>query len=259
MSNGLPKHLIGCVGYINALPFAIGLAANPHVTLHRAPPKRLLTHLLRGQLSAALTSSIGAFHSNIQQITGFGISAYKRILSVNLYATQALFLNKSPHIAVTEDSASSLALFHILCKHLWQIPQPKLTPLPPHLLLTLTPEQYDGLLLIGDLALQHRDIPGFITYDLAQEWHALTRLPFVFALVLTSPSQEHQRLSSYLEEALMYDSSHRNETLNIAQKRVCLPLESIQEYYSLCRFRLQEEDYEGLRKFREYYDTLYTE
>ncbi|AAD18654.1 hypothetical protein CpB0535 [Chlamydia pneumoniae TW-183] len=259
MSNQLqPCISLGCVSYINSFPLSLQLIKRNDIRCVLAPPADLLNLLIEGKLDVALTSSLGAISHNLGYVPGFGIAANQRILSVNLYAAPTFFNSPQPRIAATLESRSSIGLLKVLCRHLWRIPTPHILRFITTKVLRQTPENYDGLLLIGDAALQHPVLPGFVTYDLASGWYDLTKLPFVFALLLHSTSwKEHPLPNLAMEEALQQFESSPEEVLKEAHQHTGLPPSLLQEYYALCQYRLGEEHYESFEKFREYYGTLY--
>ncbi|WP_348663767.1 menaquinone biosynthesis protein [Chlamydia vaughanii] len=258
MSNELERRLtLGCVSYINAFPFSLELAERNDIFLHTAPPADLLAKLLDGSLQFALTSSVGSLTHPLGKLSGFGIAAYKKILSVNLYAAPTFFTSGKLRIAATKESRSSVMLLNILCRYLWNTPIPEIIQLSSDDVLKTSSENYDGLLLIGDKALHHPHISGFSTYDLAQGWYELTQLPFVFAVVLSNNPQGSATIQTALEQSLSHFEAHPEAAIAKAVERTQLPENLIKEYYSLCRYRLREEDYEGLEKFREYHAAIY--
>lgn len=257
MSDQLQKRIaIGCVSYINALPFSLGLAKIQDVILHTAPPADLIPQILKGKLRYALTSSLGSVLYPLHAFSRFGIAAYKKILSVNLYATPKFFSKGALRIGVTKESLSSQYLLNILCKYLWETPLPHTVQLTSDAILTASPEEYDGLLLIGDQALHSPHLPGFSTYDLAQGWYELTHLPFVFAAILSSTLQEKDTVQAAFAHALHQYETSPHAVFTQAQQQSQLSKKQIQEYYSLCRYRLQEDDIEGFQKFRKYYGKI---
>ncbi|AFS27779.1 menaquinone biosynthesis protein [Chlamydia psittaci] len=257
MSDKFERRLtLGCVSYINAFPFSLEFAKRDDILLHTAPPSDLLEKLLNGDLQFALTSTVGLLTHPLGTVPGFGIAAYKKILSVNLYAAPTFFTSEKPRIAATKESRSSIMLFHILCRHLWNTPMPEIIQLPSDDVIEKA-ENYDGLLLIGDKALHHPHIPGFATYDLAQGWYELTQLPFVFAVVLSNHPEGSRRVQEALENSLSHFEAHPEAAIAKAVERTQLSEVVIRDYYSLCRYRLKEEDYEGIEKFREYHATIY--
>ncbi|AAP04980.1 menaquinone biosynthesis protein [Chlamydia caviae] len=257
MSDELERRItLGCVSYINAFPFSLELAKHKEILLHTAPPADLLGKLLDGSLQFALTSAVGLLTHPLGTLPGFGIAAYKKILSVNLYAASTFFTSEKLRIAATKESRSSVMLLNILCQHLWKTPIPEIIQLTSDKVIEKS-EEYDGLLLIGDKALRHPHVPGFTTYDLAQGWYELTQLPFVFAVVLSNNPQGSAIVQAALESSLSHFEVHPEAAIAQAIERSQLPEALIKEYYSLCRYRLREEDYEGLERFREYYATIH--
>ncbi|WP_100934610.1 menaquinone biosynthesis protein [Candidatus Chlamydia corallus] len=253
-----PRISLGCVNYINSFPFSLELIKRDDLDCFLAPPADLLNFLIEGKLDVALTSSLGTISHKLSYIRGFGIAAHQRILSVNLYAAPTFFTSPQPRIAATLESRSSIGLFKILCRHLWHVPTPHILRFTTTEVLTQTPANYDGLLLIGDAALKHPEIPGFTTHDLASGWYDLTKLPFVFALLLHRTSWEENPLPNLaLEEALEHFESSPENVLQKAHKHTGLNPSLLEEYYTLCHYRLGEEHYESLEQFREYYGTLY--
>ncbi|WP_201456715.1 menaquinone biosynthesis protein [Chlamydia sp. 17-3921] len=248
----------GCVSYINALPFSLQLLSNAKMKLVLAPPAKLLSKLLNNEIDLALTSAVGAISHKLRYLPGWGIAAYKRIQSVNLYASPTFFSSPEPRIAITKESRSSVALLRILCQNLWQIPTPRMYSCSSSEVATSSPDTYEGLLLIGDSALKHPTIPGFTTYDLVQSWDELTGLPFVFAVVLCNPSWKENSLPILtLNAAFSHFERSPKEVLETAHKRTSLSYQQLEQYYSLCRYRLEDEDYAGLKIFKKYYETLY--
>lgn len=248
----------GCVNYINALPFSLPLLENSYLQLHLAPPAELLKKILHHEIDCALTSSIGTVAQKLQCLPGWGIAAHKHVQSVNLYTSSSFFSSSKPKVAITNESLSSVALFKILCHNLWQVPSPQIEHLSPSEIINLSPDRYDGLLLIGDAALKHPQIPQFTTHDLAQCWDELTGMPFVFAVVLNRTSWENcsSLIHLALESALSHFENSPQEVIETAHKRTNLSHKDLRTYYSLLRYRLGEEDYAGLKAFQQYYDRL---
>lgn len=125
-----------------------------------------------------------------------------------------------------------------------------------HTIPKLPHTHYDALLLIGDTALHHLEIPYFTRYDLASEWYAWTKLPFVFATLLTLPTnqQSYEHLFLSLEEAIThFENGEHSAVLAAAHQRTNLPYSLLNEYYSLIRYRLTPEDQESLLLFKHYY------
>ncbi|ANH78310.1 menaquinone biosynthesis protein [Candidatus Chlamydia sanziniae] len=258
MSDKLSKRIsLGCIPYINALPFSLQLAKHKEIDLYTASPAELLTLLIHRKLNNALTSSFGAISHKLNYLPDFGIAAHKRILSVNLYTVPTFFNGKHTRLVSTQESRSSIELLKILCHYLWRVPIPEILRLPTHEVIQQSSDNCTGLLLIGDAALHHPKIPGFTTYDLAAGWYDLTQLPFVFAIILHNTSgKEESLLSQVFTKALNYFETHPQEVVQEAYQRTRLPKPLLQEYFTLCQYKLEDEHYESLARFQTYHEAL---
>jgi chorismate dehydratase len=101
-------------------------------------------------------------------------------------------------IALDEGSRTSAALAQVILRHRHGI-RPELLPLP----MNANPESLDAdaVLLIGDRAM-HACLPGFpFAFDLGQEWHDWTGLPFVYAAWAVRDGVELGGVESALHEA----------------------------------------------------------
>lgn len=241
----------GCVNYINAFPFSLYLQKQSQIRLTLSSPDCLLRMLLNKEIDIALTSAAAALHYPLTYHSSFGISANQQVLSVNLYA-QPSFFTKPSRVAVPRESTSSLALLQTLSHHVWN-QKHQFVSFPMQTIPKLSHTQYDALLLIGDTALRHLDIPYFTRYDLAYEWYTWTKLPFVFATLLTvhSNQKSYEKLFSALEEAIK--NADRSVILEAARQQTNLPISLLKDYYSLLHYRLTAEDHESLHLFKHYY------
>ncbi len=232
---------LGFVDSINALPFHLpfrqGVLPSPGM-LSFAPPSQLNAHLRADILDVALTSASETFS---KQLAPFCISAEKEVGSVHFYAKNS----KGGRVGVTPHSAASIALLKVLCHHFWKI-SPHFEPLDRSKLL-----QYEGILLIGDEALQTPHLLGYQTIDLAQAWYQETGLPFVFALFSCAQPIETTQLEEQLEEALTWSLDHLDAVVCEAYKQCPLPLEQIHRYFGRLNYRLGEKEREGLKLFQE--------
>jgi chorismate dehydratase len=106
-------------------------------------------------------------------VPGLCIASKQRVCSVLLFSKRPLLEIK--RVYLTPASLTS----KLLCKHLLQ----DVYKLKPEYVESREPA--DALLLIGDDALYEKRLGKFeYVYDLAEEWHKVYGLPFVFALFL---------------------------------------------------------------------------
>ncbi|NGX54152.1 MAG: Chorismate dehydratase [Chlamydiae bacterium] len=240
---------VGFVDYINTLPLSAAFRLNQIKTdaeLTYAIPSTLNSLLSNEKLDMSLVSSVEYLDGDYTYLP-YGIIAHKNILSVNLYIRDEL---SDGVIALTHHSATSISLLKLLCSQFWKI-KPSFIPLDR----TKELSEYPAFLLIGDEALEKRNIRGYRTIDLAQSWHKMTGLPFVFALFavrkqsLERKKEEVETFHRELETSLSWAQKNSELVETLAQKMTPLPLKLIQQYYSLCKFHLGEREYEGLTTF----------
>lgn len=245
----------GCVQYINALPFSLFMIGQSSVLTTLAAPSQLLDMLVQQSVDLALTSSIGSWHPAHTRHSFLGIAAHRHVHSVNLYATPHFFSRPS-RVAVSQDSKSSSMLLRILSRHVWQQSRHQYIPVPAQNIPFLSAQDYDALLLIGDLALKHPNISSFHRYDLASEWYQWKQLPFVFATLLALENNpKSKQLLPFLEEALALfeeDPQYQQAVCHTAHQHTDIPLPVLDEYYSSLQYRFTEEHFESLALFKEY-------
>jgi len=168
---------IGCVRYLNARPLIRGWTGrvdfdHPSVLCHK---------LARGDLDVALVSSLEYLRQPIYRIIdGISIAARGPVYSV-------VVAHEGPLEAISvieRDTASqtSLVLLELLLRKRKIAPQIVRAGAHPG-------DESRAKLLIGDQAIQFRSKQGakFEYWDLAEAWHEMTGLPFVFALWLIRP------------------------------------------------------------------------
>ena len=176
---------IGAVNYLNTKPLIYNLEEfAPDAELILDLPSRLADQLGRGELDVALIPIIEYFRGgNYTVIPDISIASNGPVLSVTLFSRKPWPEIRS--VALDEGSRTSAALTQVLLRHRHKI-QPELVPLP----ITANAEdmETDAVLLIGDRAM-HACLPGFpYAFDLGQEWHDMTGLPFVYAVWAVRPN-----------------------------------------------------------------------
>jgi chorismate dehydratase len=171
---------ISIIDYLNAAPLNYGFKHGlgyEHFHLKFHVPSVCATQLRTGEVDAGLISSIEYLRiPDLKIVPGLCIASPKRVRSV-------IILSKVPPeairtLALDTSSRTSVVLGQILLRERYGA-CPEVVDLPPDQDLML--ERCDAALLIGDVAMRCRR-EGFIVLDLAEEWHAWTGLPFVFAL-----------------------------------------------------------------------------
>lgn len=171
---------LSIIDYLNAAPLNYGFKHGlgyQHFHMRFQVPSACADHLRAGEVDAGLISSIEYLRiPGLRIVPGLCIASPKRVRSV-------LILSKVPpedirSLALDTSSRSSVVLGQILLRERYGT-APEVHVMGPDLPAML--EAHDAALVIGDPAMRAPKA-GLITLDLAEEWHAWTGLPFVFAL-----------------------------------------------------------------------------
>jgi chorismate dehydratase len=169
---------IGAVSYLNTKPLIYELdSLAPGAELILDYPSRLADDLQAARLDVALIPIIEYFRTgDYTLIPDIAIAGDGPVLSVTLFSRVPWPAMR--RVALDEGSRTSAALAQVLLRKRYGV-HPEICPLP----LDRAAEEADAdaVLLIGDRAM-HACLPGFrFAFDLGQEWHDWTGLPFVYA------------------------------------------------------------------------------
>jgi len=189
---------VGAVNYLNTKPLICDLEElAPGIELILDVPSRLADGLAEGRLDVALIPAIEYFRAGSYTIVpGLAIASRGPVLSVTLFSK--LPWPRIRRVALDEGSRTSAALVQILLRKRHGV-HPEVVPLP----LDRTAEEADAdaVLLIGDRAMR-ACLPGFAhAYDLGQEWHDWTGLPFVYAFWAVREGADLGPVEAALHEA----------------------------------------------------------
>lgn len=189
---------IGAVNYLNTKPLIRGLdSLAPEAELILDVPSKLADELAQGRLDVALIPVIEYFRAGTYTIVPeIAIASRGPVLSVTLFSRTPW--QQIRRVALDEGSRTSAALAQILLRKRHGA-SPEILPLP----LDQTAEDVDAdaVLLIGDRAMR-ACLPGFAhAFDLGQEWHDWTGLPFVYAVWAVREGVELGRVAGALAEA----------------------------------------------------------
>ena len=176
------KKKLGAVSFLNTKPLIYGLEKNlfPHnFDLTKAIPSSLAVELNAGRLDAALIPSI-AYAKNsptLKIVPDCGIIAHTKVNSIRLYFNKDL--KRIRTVAVDISSMTSVVLTKIILAEKFEV-KPGFVAAMPDVRKMLA--SADAALVIGDSALFKTESAGENYLDLAEEWHDMTGLPFVFAV-----------------------------------------------------------------------------
>jgi len=231
------------VDYVNAWPLTWGFlrGAVEGVEALTDIPSACADRLARGEVEAGLVPSIEAARiPGIRIVRGVGIASRERVRSVVLVSLQPLEDAKT--VALDVASRSSAAEDANPVRDLLGR-KPEFHTAAPDLGEMLA--HHDAALLIGDPALK-ADLSGLHVLDLAEGWHRLTGLPFVFAVWAVRPSVPPEPFLWSRE----YARTHLPDIVNAAATRTGVSREILGEYLEgNLHHDLEAEDEKGLAEF----------
>ena len=273
---------IGLINYLNTMPFHYDLAErlqDADVHYERGVPSQLNRALIAGEIDLAPISAIEAARhaEDVVILPGLSISGVGAVHTVLLFSWAADMRDlDGQSIALTDHSATSVALLKLLCRERYHI-EPEFVVMKQHLPSMLS--EHQGALIIGDDALvegaHHRAFPlpspnpspvqwrgregwGLPTiYDLSDEWLKMTGSPFVFALWAARREKVEALDQAGVFEAL-YASTQagltegaRDTLAQAYAARLGLPVGVCRRYLRDLHYGLNEDDCAGLRRFLE--------
>ena len=169
---------IAGIRYINALPLIFGLQHRHDHKLILDTPSACFRQLIANEVDVALIPVLGTqMHPDVRAIPDLGIAAENQTESVFVYSQKPL--NKIQTVAADPASLTSVNLLKIILRIQYQNQPNFITSLDTKIQDRL--KSCDAALVIGDAAITG-DVPGLTKWDLAAEWYAMSKLPFVFAV-----------------------------------------------------------------------------
>lgn len=234
------------MNYRNAKPLVYGLeqpALTKIIDLSFDYPARLVEQLNNGQIDiglvpvAAIPQIIGA-----RIIGDHGIATDGKVASVALFSHSPL--EEVDSVILDYQSRTSVALLRILMQDHWQKTVEYLE--------SSGDEYIDRIvgrtagLIIGDRALMNLDHFPYV-YDLGSAWKALTGLPFVFAVWVSSRELDAD-FQERFEQANEIGLDHLEELAAIWE----LPgVDMVAYYRDRIRFQIDPQRRKGLDRFLE--------
>lgn len=261
---------IGLIDYLNTMPFHYDLAErlqDVDVHFERGVPSMLNRMLKSGEIDLAPISAIEAarYADEVVILPGLSIASLGAVRTVLLFSWAADMRDlDGQSIALTDHSATSVALLKVLCRERYGI-QPQFAVTRQHLPSMLA--DHAGALVIGDDALVegaiHRALSGpegwglpYI-YDLGDEWLKMTGLPFTFAVW----AARREKVAA-LDAAGVFDALYasteaglaepaRDSLANAYAARLGLPAGVCRRYLRDLRYHLTDDDRAGLKHYLE--------
>ena len=140
-------------------------------------------------------------------ITDYCIGAVGKVRTVVLMSNSPI--SKVRRILLDAHSKTSVQLCGYLAKNLWKI-EPEWVALADYEQLDHA-EEGDAFLLIGDKVFGYEGKFAY-TYDLSEEWHKATKLPFTFAVWVARKGVAYE-VRDELQAAFTYGMEHIYEAI----------------------------------------------
>jgi chorismate dehydratase len=252
------------------MPFHYDLAErllDADVQFERGVPAQLNRALMSGDIDLAPISAIEAarYADQVVVLPGLSIASLGAVRTVLLFSWAADIRDlDGQSIALTDHSATSVALLQLLCQERYHI-QPTFAVTRQHLPTMLS--EHAAALVIGDDALVEGTIHRALSsphgwslpyiYDLGDEWLKMTGLPFTFAVWAARKDRAHELEAAGVFDALYASTeaglseSARDRLATAYAARLGLPAGVCRRYLRDLRYHLTEDDLAGLRLFLE--------
>ena len=238
--------------YLNSEPFYWDMVRDD-IELHSLVPSAIARAAEQGEIDAGPFSLVDFFRleDRYSQLGRFCIATVAKSRSVLVYSKRPIEELQGATIAVTGDTSTSRRLLEVLLTHKYQVKPASYVSLD---------QPNDAFLLIGDDALRRRyGVPNYpYRYDLGEEWHRWTNMPFVFALWAIRRDISPQT-ATYLENVLyscvdeglehMYTIGQNREDVRMSPKEIV-------EYYQGLRYWTGVGEIKAIERFRGYLKSL---
>ena len=236
---------IAAIQYINTLPLIFGLQSRTDHDLILDTPSACFRKLISNEVDVALIPVWGTqMQPEVRAIPDLGIAALNQTESVFVYSPKSL--NRIHTVAVDPASLTSVNLLKIILHVQYQIQPEFVTSNASQIQDRL--KSCDAALVIGDAAIT-TTLPGLNRWDLAAEWHAMTQLPFIFAVWgslrrLTSSEQD------VFQQSFLDAKASPELVIDQACKMLPVDREFVKRYYNLdLHYQLTPNDYQGLSRY----------
>jgi chorismate dehydratase len=240
------------VPYLHAEPFYFDMARRG-LELHAMVPRALVSAIENGEIDAGPVPLVDCFRleDRFQPVAGFCVACVKQAGSTFLYSTKPIEELHGAHIGITDEASTAPRLLHVLLCLKYQVQPDTYVPLQ---------SSYDAFLLIGDEGLrQRRGAPGFpYTYDLGEEWHAWTGLPFVFSRWLVRKDVDPKDMALLKDTLYVGLEEGVNALFRLSEPRedlLMLPREIV-TYIQGLRYYIGRSEQRAIDQFRHYLQQL---
>ncbi len=223
------------------------------IELYDMAPGGVAAAVEKGEVDAGPVSLVDCFRleDGLRPLAGFCIAAINQAVSSVLYSTQPVGSLAGARIGIPDEASTSLRLLQVLLSLKHQ--------LQPGAYVSME-DPYDAFLLTGNQALRRRrGVRGYPhRYDLGEEWHDWTRLPFVFDRWMVRTDLNSKDLT-FLEDALFVGQENWLEGLYLMtgpRNDILMQPRDVLEYIQGYRHFMGVPEERAIDLFRRYLDQL---
>lgn len=236
---------IAAISYLNTIPFIYGIRheGNLRADLVIVPPSQCAQEFVEGRVDLALLpAALVPTLRGAEIVTDYCIGAVGPVRTVVIVSNTPI--EKVRRIWLDDHSRTSVQLAGYLAKYRWKI-EPEWLSMDDYSVVD-TPQEGDAYLLIGDKVFGYEGRFAY-TYDLAEEWIAQTRLPFVFAVWVARKGVSYDVYDA-LQRALTFGVEHTYEAIMECEEHRDKPY--AYEYLTQnIDFLFDEQKHKALKKF----------
>jgi chorismate dehydratase len=215
-----PPLRLGCVSFVNTLPLIDGLERLADFELIPTVPASLIGMLEADQIDLGLISTVDYQRSSmpLALVPAGMIGCDGPTFTVRLYSKVPI--SQVSQVHVDTDSHASVTLLQILLREMHSL-APEITQYDAreHVAEDEIVEWPTTLLLIGDKVVTSS--PPAVRYpyqlDLGEAWHAMTELPFVYAMWMCRGDLEGAQRQRIKSAAAVLDRQRRHNLERVEQ------------------------------------------
>jgi chorismate dehydratase len=243
---------VGRIPYLSCEPFYFEMERRG-IALYDVTPSALPGAVAKGEIDAGPMPLVNCFRldERLRFLSGFCLATIRKAGSVVLHSKRPIQELAGARIGISGEAATSFRLLQVVLALKYRVQSAAYVTLA---------DPCDAFLLIGNEGLRQRhgvwDYPH--TYDLGEEWHQWTGLPFVFARWIIRKDQDRTE-AAVLEDTLyaglqdwadgLFRSSDSRDDV-LMHPRDCL------EYTQGIRYFIGVTEQRAIDRFRYYLDQL---
>ena len=249
----------GVLNYLNCLPATLGLelgeTGGESWSLHRGNPAELNALMRAGELDVSLVSTAEYLEQEqlYRRLSGISLWCKGPVESVAVFSPHSreeLLSQDAPLIAVTPESATSVALTQLLVPGCRTAPFANLEECRG----PLAEGTYQGILLIGDRALAPPVwMNRLMAHDLCQWWTDNTGHPMTFAVWVARadlPDQHLKEAEELLHSSLTWGRGNWERVLETGCRRSGLDRARLDRYLKGIQFSTTPDSEKGFQEYR---------